>query len=196
MDLSQLISFYRMQSGLSLEEVGQAVGVSKSTVSRWESGNIKKIGLEKQELLSELFGIDVSEFLQERFFKPVLGQVRAGYDLLAHENFDRFEEVSKRESSQGDYFLEVIGDSMNQSRIHDGDLIYVKHTSHVNSGDIAVVLIEDQEATVKRVLINKDSLILEASNPDYEDKIYSAQEVNDLPIRIIGKVLSVRLTIE
>lgn len=196
MKLSELITVFRTRDQLSLETIGDAVGVSKSTVSRWETGVIKKISLEKQERLSDLFSIDVPEYLEHHFFKPVLGVVKAGYDLLADQNLISYEEVSKREYDQGDYFLEVKGDSMVGARIHDGDLIFVKHTAVLASGDIGVVLINGDEATVKRVVMKDDLLILESANPDYETRYFNEDDVMNLPVTIIGKVLNVRVVFE
>lgn len=196
MKLSELITVFRTRDQLSLETIGDAVGVSKSTVSRWETGVIKKISLEKQERLSDLFSIDVPEYLEHHFFKPVLGVVKAGYDLLADQNLMSYEEVSKREYDQGDYFLEVKGDSMVGARIHDGDLIFVKHTTVLASGDIGVVLINGDEATVKRVVMKDDLLILESANPDYETRYFNEDDVMNLPVTIIGKVLNVRVVFE
>ncbi|NBA01685.1 helix-turn-helix domain-containing protein [Erysipelothrix rhusiopathiae] len=193
MTLQELITIFRARHNLSLEEVGDAVGVSRSTVSRWETGVIKKISLEKQERLSHLFKINVPDYLDYHFFKPVLGVVRAGYDLLAHQDIIGYEEVSKREYDQGDYFLKVVGDSMTGSRIYDGDLIYVKKTREIVSGDIAVVLIQGDEATVKRVILKDNLMILEATNPDYPTRYYNPEEVTMLPVEVIGKVLNVRV---
>lgn len=193
MTLSELIMIFRTRDDLSLEAVGDAAGVSKSTVSRWESGIIKKISLEKQARLSDLFDIDVPEYLDHHFFKPVLGVVKAGYDLMADQNLIGYEEVSKREYDRGDYFLQVKGDSMTGSRIFEGDLIYVQRSATLNSGDIGVVLINGDEATVKRVVMKDDLLILESTNPDYETRYFNEDEVRDLPVQILGKVLNVRV---
>ncbi|WP_254051821.1 LexA family protein [Erysipelothrix rhusiopathiae] len=103
------------------------------------------------------------------------------------------EEVSKREYDQGDYFLKVVGDSMTGSRIYDGDLIFIKKTQDIVSGDIAVVLIQGDEVTVKRVILKDDLMILEATNPDYPTRYYNAEEVMMLPVEVIGKVLNVRV---
>ncbi|MDE8256448.1 helix-turn-helix transcriptional regulator [Erysipelothrix rhusiopathiae] len=67
MTLQELVSIFRARHELSLEEVGDAVGVSKSMVSRWEAGIIKKISLEKQERLSDLFKINVTDYLVYHF---------------------------------------------------------------------------------------------------------------------------------
>ena len=193
MKLDQLLRFYRQKYELTLEEIASSTGVSKSTVSRWESGEIKKINADRMQALSQLFHIDVASHLNNDLLKPVLGLVKAGYDLYAQQNILAYKEVTPEESRQGDYFLQVIGDSMVGARIYDGDLIYVKSVSDVDSGEIAIVLINGDEATVKRIIKKEDLLILEASNPHYENRYFTAEEIKTLPVQIIGKVLHTKI---
>lgn len=193
MTLQELIGIFRNRHGYSLEAVGDFCGVSKSTVSRWESGQIKNIQKDKKDLLSELFSIDVEDYLNNRFFLPILGCVRAGYHHIAQEEVSNYIEVSKKDYDQGNYYLEVVGDSMIDDRIYEGDLVLIQQGRSIQNGDIALVLIDDEEVTIKRFYKEKDSLLLKAANPDYEDQRFSAQEVQDGRIQILGKVLSVRL---
>ncbi|MEG0327239.1 MAG: S24 family peptidase [Erysipelothrix sp.] len=193
MKLSELIQIFRSRQNLSLEEIGDFVSVSKSTVSRWERGEIKNISSEKKDRLSELFCIDVQDYLDHYFFKPILGDVRAGYDLLAYQDISGYEVVSKQEYDSGDYFLRVQGDSMTGSRINDGDLIYVQKSNVVNSGEIAVVMLENDEVTVKKVIYKDHLMILEATNPEYETRYFTEEEILNLPVQILGKVLKVRV---
>ena len=80
---------------------------------------------------------------------------------------------------------------MEGSHIYDGDLVFVRQCDTVEDGKIAVVLI-GEEATVKKVRYKNDLMILEASNPKYEPKYFTPQEVADLPVRILGQVRFVR----
>lgn len=189
MELKELIAVYRSKNNLSLDEVGSAVGVSKSTVSRWESGVIKKISVEKQMLLSDLFDINVPDFLNYYFLKPILGSVKAGYNLIVNQDILGYEEVSKHEYDNGDYFLRVQGDSMTGSRIHDGDLVYIKQTQEIENGSIGVILIADEEVTLKKVIFKDDLIILEASNPSYETRYFNQEDLKSGHLKIIGKVL-------
>lgn len=188
MTLSELIRYYRASEHLSLEAIGDYVGVAKSTVKRWESGESKNIPQAKLEKLSELFGINVEACLNNQI-KPILGYVKAGYDLFAQENLLGYEEVTRKEARQGDYYLKVQGDSMNGSRIYDGDLVYVKSCSDVNSGEIAVVLVDRQEVTIKKIIKKEDSLLLVASNPTYEPRLFHGEGLRNGRIQILGKVL-------
>lgn len=188
MKLSELITYYRASNAMSLESIGDYVGVAKSTVKRWESGESKNIPEAKIAKLSELFGIDVPTFLNGQV-KPILGYVKAGYDLFANENLLGYEEVTKKEAGQGDYYLKVQGDSMSGSRIFENDLVYVKSCEDVESGDIAVVLLDQCEVTIKKVIKKDASIILMATNPKYEPKVFSTEDIREQRIRIIGKVL-------
>lgn len=196
MTLQELIIVFRHKYNLSLSEIADEIGVNTSTVSRWENGLVKKISPDKQALLSDYFKIDVPDYLSHRFFKPVVGEVKAGYDFLAHQDIDDYEEVSKSEYDRGDYFLKVKGDSMTGSRIYDGDLILVQKTNDVQSGELAIVIINGNEATVKRIIKKENLLILEASNPLYETRFFTREEVELLPVQIIGKVINVKMNIQ
>ena len=83
------------------------------------------------------------------------------------------------------YGLKVKGDSMVEAGINDGDTVIVKKTSNVDSGQIAVVLIDDQEATLKRIRKKGNTIALEAANQNYETKIYASNR-----IKIQGKLIS------
>ncbi len=109
--------------------------------------------------------------------------------MYAEENIMGYEEVSEDEGRQGDFYLRVSGDSMVNARICDGDLLYVKSCSDVESGQIAIVLIGDNEATVKRVIKKDHLLILEAANPNVENRYFNEKDIEELPVRIIGRVL-------
>lgn len=116
-------------------------------------GKMEKASTYRNKIRKALrtFGINVSACIHGTI-KPILGYVKAGYDLYAEENLLGYEEVSKCDAGLGDYYLKVQGDSMNGSRIYDGDLVYVKSCQDVKSGDLAVVLIDGQEVTIKKSL--------------------------------------------
>jgi repressor LexA len=84
-----------------------------------------------------------------------------------------------------------VGDSMVGSHIYEDDLVFVQQCHRVNSGDIAVVMI-DKEVTIKKVYFKNNNLILAASNLKYEDRYFNQEEIERQNIQIIGKVLFVR----
>ena len=192
MQLKELLIQYEIQNDLSHLDVANKVGVSLSTYYRWINGESTKLKRNTIERLSNVLECDIDSIIEEtNRIKPILGKVKAGYDLIAQQDIEGYVELGKADAQKGDYFLRVKGDSMEGSHIYDGDLLYVQICSEVPSGSIAVVLIGD-EATVKKVKYKNDPMILEASNPKYEARYFTAQEVETIPVRIIGIVRFVR----
>lgn len=192
MKLKDFLLSYKKRNGLSHEALAKMIGVSRSTYYRWITSDDVHLQSETMQRLSRLLGCDLSALLSRQHnVKPLLGVTKAGYDLFAEQEFEDYIEVNERDADRGDYFLRVIGDSMEGAHIFDGDLVYVQRCESVPSGKIAIVMIAD-EVTIKKVVYKKDMLILEAANPRYEARFFTAQEVAEIPIRIIGRVRFVR----
>jgi len=191
MNFKEYLKKYKEKMGVSNEYIASQLGVNRSTVTRWLKGDTKVTNPEVIEKLSFILGVDVESLInsEERYEKPVLGEVKAGYDLLIDENFEGYEQVTQDDYYRGDFFLRVVGDSMSGAHIHDGDLLYVKKCNDVPSGTIAVVLINRCEITVKKVIKKEGLLILEPANPSVDVRYYSQEEVESLPVEIIGKAL-------
>lgn len=191
MNFKEYLKKYKEKMGVSNEYIASQLGVNRSTVTRWLKGDTKVTNPEVIEKLSFILGVDVESLInsEERYEKPVLGEVKAGYDLLIDENFEGYEQVTQDDYYRGDLFLRVVGDSMSGAHIHDGDLLYVKKCNDVPSGTIAIVLINRCEVTVKKVIKKEGLLILEPANPSVDVRYYSQEEVESLPVEIIGKAL-------
>ena len=192
MELKDIIKEYKLKTGLNDASIAKSLGISRSTVSRWRSGEVKNVTSEVSEKLSNLVGYNITPLLKgmdTTITLPVLGYVKGGYDLFAQENYLGEEEASMNDCKNGDYYLKVEGNSMSGLGIMDGSLGLVRQTNTLNSGDIGVVLIND-EVTVKKVVYKDKMLILEAANPDIENRYFGPDEIKNLPVRIIGKVLS------
>ena len=192
MELKDIIKEYKLKTGLNDASIAKSLGISRSTVSRWRSGEVKNVTSEVADKLSNLVGYNITPLLKgmdTTITLPVLGYVKGGYDLFAEENYLGEEEASMNDCKNGDYYLKVEGNSMSGLGIMDGSLVLVRQTNTLNSGDIGVVLIND-EVTVKKVVYKDKMLILEAANPDIENRYFGPDEIKNLPVRIIGKVLS------
>lgn len=191
MTLQELLLQFKARTGLNNEAIANSLGLSKSTVSRWTNGDTKNLKKETVAKLSQLLGVDITSALAENSFihkKPILGIVKAGYDLFAEENHEGYLVVNDEDDKLGDYFLRVTGDSMYLAKIHDQDLIYVKQCEGVPNGAIAVVMV-GEEVTVKKVIIQENLFILEAANPQVENRYFTPEEVVDLPVRVLGRVI-------
>lgn len=187
----------RQALGLTLQQVADAVGVSKSTVQKWESGTIedmrlaKAAGLAKVLKVSPLWIMGISESMTDPTPKaktkrvPVLGCIAAGDPIVANEEYEEYIELSS--GPDVDFCLQVRGDSMIDARICDGDLVFIRRQPIVENGEIAAVLIDD-EVTLKRVYRTPDGIILKAENQKYEPIFFSNRDAQQ--IRILGKAVA------
>lgn len=124
---------------------------------------------------------------------PVLGRVVAGIPIEAVEEILDYEEITPELAATGEFFaLQVRGDSM-LPKLEEGDVVIVKKQEDVETGDIAIVLVNGDEATIKQVKKVDGGIMLYGFNPDvYEPHFYSNQQIQELPVRILGKVIESR----
>lgn len=122
---------------------------------------------------------------------PVVGRVAAGQPILAQEEIIDYEYIDERLHKGGDqYFGLVVKGASMEPTIHDGDTIIVRVQESVESGQIAVVLVDGEDATVKEVKETDTGLTLIGHNVAvYAPHFYSREEVEKLPVRIIGRVV-------
>lgn len=192
MELKQLLLKYESDNNKSHIDVASEVGVSLSTYYRWINGESLKLKKGTIDRLSKVLGLNVDLVVEEsQRLKPIMGFVKAGYDLLADENIEGYIELGEADALKGDYFLRVKGDSMTGSNIFDGDLVYVEKCDYIKSGQIGIVMVGD-EVTIKKVHYKNELMILEASNPNYESKFFSEDEIESLPVKVIGLARFVR----
>ena len=203
MEIKNILKNRRIDLKLTLEDVARIVGVSPATISRWESGDIANMRRDRIALYSKALQIspavimgwdyeDISSPLKGVKI-PVLGRVAAGVPISAISNIEDYEEITPEMAKSGEHFaLRVKGDSMSP-RIDNNDIVIVRQQALVNNGDVAVVLVNGDEATVKEIKKLPDGLMLIGWNTSvYPPKVYSKKDVEKLPISIIGKVVELR----
>lgn len=118
---------------------------------------------------------------------PILGRISAGKPLFAEEHIEGYTYTEL--NGGGEYFaLRVVGDSMNAARINDGDLLIVRQQEEVENGQIAVVMVDSQDATVKKYYRNGDSvsLVPQSFNPKHEMQVY---DLHSTAIKVLGLVV-------
>ncbi|MBR3227118.1 MAG: LexA repressor, partial [Erysipelotrichaceae bacterium] len=109
----------------------------------------------------------------------------AGYDMYANEEILGYEYLNNDEYRAGEYFyLKVKGDSMIDDRIGDGDIVYVRKQDYLDNNEIGVFLLDNNEVTIKRFIIDKDHITLRAANRKYADRSFREDE-----IKILGRVM-------
>ena len=163
MNIGDIMRVRRQELGLTLEEVGDYVGVGKSTVRKWEHGDIENMKRDKIALLSKILKLSPLTFitgeveygtpdniipLPKMKKIPLLGTIACGEPILAAENIAAL--INADENLNADFALRCKGDSMINARIFDGDIVYIREQPDVEDGEIAAVLI-GEEATLKRV---------------------------------------------
>jgi hypothetical protein len=177
------------------------LGLNKSTVSTWINGT-KMPRMNTVKRLAAYFGVEKSDLIEDKRNSntktkavriPVLGKVVAGVPLEAVEEILDYEEITPELAATGEFFaLQIRGRSM-EPRMLEGDVVIVRRQSDVDSGDIAIVLVNGDEATVKRVSKSDRGITLIATNPNvYEPHFYSSEEIEALPVQILGKVVELR----
>lgn len=207
--VGKLIYDRRTELGITQKEVADFVGVSEATVSRWESGHIDNMRRDRIAALSKILrlsplaimGIDDTDLssrlpnmvpIDARTFRvPIVGRVAAGRPIVADEEIIGYEYIDNKYSKDGhEYFgLRIVGKSM-EPTIMDGDIVIVRRQNYVENGEIAIVLIDGEEATAKEVKESADGITLIGHNAAvYTPHFYSAQEVKTLPVQIIGRVV-------
>lgn len=209
--MAQNIKRYMGDRGISRKEFCKRLGFAYSTVTDWLNAE-KYPRIDKIEMMANFFGVNKSDLVEPHSIGPaptqppasapqkekgvripVLGRVVAGIPIEAIEEIIDWEEIPQKLAASGKFFaLRVCGHSM-EPRILEGDVVIVRQQEDVDSGDIAIVLVNGDEATVKRVKKQEDGITLIATNTSvYEPHFYSNQEIRDLPVRVIGKVVELR----
>lgn len=184
-------------------ELSEKTGIDKSKISSYMSGRYKAkqdgVYLLAQALnVSEvwLMGYDVPmESIPinniEKIQIPVLGTVRAGYNYLAQENVVGYESIDNVSDKENYYALQVTGDSM-EPLFSNGDIAIVHKQDDFESGNTCIVLINGDEATVKKVVRMDDGIDLIAMNPYYPVRHFTKEDMKTVPVKIIGKVIEAR----
>ncbi len=191
-----IIKDLRNKKGLTQAQLARLCSVHQTAVSQWEKGRTDP-DKESLKILSEVFGVPVDTIMglssgDNKVIIPVLGYVRAGVPIEAVEEILDYEEISPQLAATGEFFaLKIRGNSM-EPRICENDVVIVRKQSDVDSGDVAVVLVNSMDATVKKVVKKGTSLSLVPFNTNYDVMIYTAEEVSRLPVSIIGKVVELR----
>ena len=190
--------------GIKRSKMLADLGIPSSTFSTWKK---KDAAPDRKYLvaLSDYLGLSTDYILtgekedikkikldHEPVQIRVLGKVAAGVPIEAVEDVIGEETISKKMAETGDYFgLRISGDSM-EPAIHHGSIVIVRQQDDVENGDIAIVIVNGEDATCKKIEKFENGIMLVPINKAYEEKFYTNEEIEKLPVRIIGKVVESR----
>lgn len=192
------IKRYREEKGWSQRELAEKLGVKQSAVGMWESGrNNPEYG--RLEEIASVFGITIDELIngpaakKKPFIRvPVLGSVPAGVPVQAIEDVVDWEELGEEYMDGREYVgIVVKGHSMEPTFL-DGDVLIVQLQETADTGDDAIVFINGDDATFKRIRRNLKGVTLQPLNPEYEPLTFTNREIEELPVRIFGVAVEIR----
>lgn len=194
----------RLELGLTLEEVGNAVGVGKSTVRKWETGDIANMRRDKIAALAEILEISPVLLTKDGDVRseaisiptrriPVLGTVPAGLPIEAIEDIVDWEELNMNDYHGGFEYVGIIvkGKSMEPNYL-DGDTLIVRLQDTAETGNDAVVFVNGDDATFKRIALSPEGIHLRPLNPTFDIVFFSNKEIEELPVRVFGVAIEVR----
>lgn len=202
MNMGERIHALRVEKGMTLEELGEKIGVQKAAIYKYEKGlvvNLKRDTIEKLARAldispSVLLGLDDTPTdsppgfmpLPRMVKRPLVGSIACGTPITAEENIEDFVDVP--EGIRCDFCLRCKGDSMIDAGINDGDIVYIRQQPEVENGQIAAVRI-DGEATLKRVFWDAEhqTLTLLAENRNFPPLVYTGPTLNT--VRIEGRAV-------
>ena len=197
------LNYYISLSGKQQKEIANDLGYSPTTFNTWCVGKIIP-GAGKIQHIADYFKIGKSDLLDDKSLLAntqkskgitikVLGRVAAGIPIEAITDVIDTEEISEELAKTGEFFgLKIHGDSM-EPRMYEGDVVIVRKQEDAESGDIVIALVNGNDATCKRLTKYAGGISLVSLNSaKYEPMMYSNEDIENMPVKIIGKVVELR----
>lgn len=197
------LKFLREKKGLSQNKLARIVGVNQTTIARWEDDNrvptidnaidvAKALDIPLPTLLGKDLRFDNAEIveLDSNIIKiPVFGTIKAGIPIESQSNIIEYIDIPSNWTRGGKKFygLKISGDSM-FPKYSENDIVIFEQTNDIElyNGKDCAVMINGTESTFKKVLINEQGIALQPYNTDYDIMMFSKEQVEQLPIKIVG----------
>ena len=220
-NFGKVLKNLRISRNISAVKFSEDLNIHRGSLSNWETGK-RTPDSEMLLKIAKYFNVSVDYLLGNekektddtdlfnlkgdvRFLKkvhenemvkiPVLGVIKAGIPMYAEENIIDYEYVHQEELMQGEetFFLEVKGDSMINARIYEGDRVRIRKQNYLdNNGDIMAIRVNGDEATLKRVYLQNNGIMLLSENPKYAPMFHTDKEIENNHVEIIGKAVEVK----
>lgn len=199
----------REDSGLTQAEFGETLGLKGVTISKWERGEIRRPHPPMVDLISSEYSVSADDLLGENGYYaktrgikkpqepksaattlPIAGVTHAGYQSPAYEVTGDAQWCPPEYAKEGNFYIRVSGDSMNNA-LMDGQYALIDTHHEVKSGDIALVKVNGDDATIKRVELLDGVIFLEpdSTNPAHKRRIIDETDPDSPEVRLIGKVV-------
>lgn len=194
---SERLRYYLDKYNITQLELSKRLGVGTTSVYNWCNG-IKTPRMDKVDAMCRIFHCKRSDLMEDASPSrssnviKVLGRVAAGIPIEAITDIVDEEEISEELAKTGDFFgLRIQGDSM-EPDIHNGDTVIVRKQDDAESDEIVIALVNGNDGVCKRLKKYTDSIALVSLNPNYEPMYFNSEEVEEKPVRIVGRVVELR----
>ena len=199
--LYQNIKNLREERGLSQDALAKLTGYTdRSSIAKIEKGQVD-LQQSKIELFAKALGTTSYDLMgwddpvpsrRKGVVINVLGRVAAGIPIEALENIIDTEEITEEMAKTGEFFgLQIHGNSM-EPRMIEGDVVIVRQQDDAESGDIVIAMVNGDEATCKKLIKYSEGISLVSFNSAYEPMFFSNIEIQQKPVKILGKVIELR----
>lgn len=176
--------------GWSLQQLGDKVGLAKSAVLKYERGDNATFRMAQMVAFAQALGVDISWLMgltddrnprpaaalrENTKWIPLLGTIAAGEPIIATERIESYVAIMK--DFDYDFALRVKGESMANACIHDGSMVLCRKQEEVENGQVAVVIVDGDDATLKRFFRHQNGIIeLRPANPDFQPMLFAPRE--------------------
>ncbi|MFC4770705.1 LexA family protein [Enterococcus hermanniensis] len=196
-EIVELVKKYRTEKNMSQTDLAKFLHIDRANIARWESG-ARDIPFDRLPQIADALNIDYwhligaqAPSLEGRIPIKKFGSVKAGPNGLAFQEFLGYEYFDNVSNSEDFFVLTVDGDSMSGDGINNGDEALIRATNEIEfNGQIAVVIINGDEGTLKHVHFNDGVLMLVPSNPSYSPQIFAGSELEN--VRIAGVLKEIK----
>ena len=189
------------EKGIKVSDVCKATGILSATFSSWKTGKYTP-KQDKMELIANYFGVSVAWLMgisdkrdgsPSTVKIPVFSSVSAGNAKWnAQEYVISYEEIPSAVAENAEYFgLKISGDSMSPT-IMNGDIVIVRKTNTADSGNIVIALVNGEDGICKKLIRRQDGIILKSLNEEYGNFEYTNDDIQKLPVIIVGVVEQLR----
>lgn len=200
-ELGKSLAKLRKKAGLSQQELADKIGLTRSAIGMYETGR-REPDLDALKKMADFFWVDLDTltgYAEDRALPanmsqlgdldqvPVVGRIACGLPILAQENIEAYVDLPRH--IQADFALECKGDSMIGAGIRSGDVVYIHAQPEVENGQIAAVLIDEEEATLKRFYFDGRTAQLLAENTAYPPMVFVGAEIGK-HVRIVGRAVA------
>lgn len=215
MDISKYvgsrIKYFRNKKNITQQELGEYLETTSQTISRYESGTLEA----NQKVifkLADYFNVSINDFFPPMEFDnatlidnsnivkiPVLGSIKAGIPIEAQADIIDYVDIPEEWTKGGKKFygLKISGNSMYPKYSNNDTVIFEQNDDlSLYNGKDCAVMINGTDATFKKLIVNDNGIILQAYNMDYQPMIYSKEQVENLPIKVVGIAREKRTIIE